>query len=931
MDGGDSNDDKYNNDDDVDINIKTKNKNKNNSKYKKKVLKRMSTYNSLFDTTLSQQCDLGLEIKEQNNILIVNGKNNNNICYDTKGDEILFSATQKNDNNNNNDDDNDDSNGNDLSQFDFNGDTDINVDDNDKITKTNKKSSSKKNKNERSKSEIINNEDIVSSLERINTFQSVEFQLSPTQNINDGGEEDMNVSYAQIVPPDVVPLSSQNNNNNGGDDADEENDKMQLTGEDLLKQAAKLERESNELRLKPNRHIKKSISTNNNDQKSEEIKEDQNNELFEQLKILRTNEAIRCGITEYRVSTHSVLQNIADTKPLNKTDLMKVKNFGKKKWNRHGKKILKLIKSYCKSKNNRNDGNHNDNDDFTKHSKNADVAPIISAAKTPAAHTINDTVIENDDSDDEILATKISKKKLIKKKKINENNKKKKSVATRTNTAKKNNNNDISTGDDRLGRGNTNSNSININEINSLSNTSSSKIIKTSSINSKNDNDTIGTIPKNKIQFNMGIRAEDNNTIGTIPKNKIQFDMGIRAEDNYINSENGDNDDNGEPAWMKPNRKIIFDQQVITNNNNSVACTNSDGDDKSGNNTDNNDISYDGCTSGDDSAGDRDNNDDTNNIFNNDNGNRYDSRYDSINNMNSQKWKDPNEPIHRLDSMRPHQRNSYAPNGNDGNMFDHNKYHQPSTTYSRYHNNNTPRNNINYYEGQNMHHHNNNKQQNFSLSSNKNNVTNVSLDDELSLNERLEIIIEREFKAEQLKKQKKFENFTNNMEENFKNKTINITNNIKNKIKPLTEKKKIKLQQIHDNLLNSVQKIQIINEELNEYAQLQKQMKNAESEMLKSKKEILKYLSGLDKQSSTSINKYKRNAEEMTNLCINDIQNKENKIKNYIDVITAMSMMSSNNNAAGRRSRVIDIVSDENNNSNKSHSRCTRSKRQRQR
>merc|ERR1712034_204568 len=107
---------------------------------------------------------------------------------------------------------------------------------------------------------------------------------------------------------------------------------------------------------------------------------------------------------------------------------------------------------------------------------------------------------------------------------------------------------------------------------------------------------------------------------------------------------------------------------------------------------------------------------------------------------------------------------------------------------------------------------------------------------------------------------------------------------------------------------------------------LQKQMKNAESEMLKSKKEILKYLSGLDKQSSTSINKYKRNAEEMTNLCINDIQNKENKIKNYIDVITAMSMMSSNNNAAGRRSRVIDIVSDENNNSNKSHSRCTRSK-----
>ena len=35
LDGGDSNDDKYNNDDDVDINIKTKNKNKNNSKYKK--------------------------------------------------------------------------------------------------------------------------------------------------------------------------------------------------------------------------------------------------------------------------------------------------------------------------------------------------------------------------------------------------------------------------------------------------------------------------------------------------------------------------------------------------------------------------------------------------------------------------------------------------------------------------------------------------------------------------------------------------------------------------------------------------------------------------------------------------------------------------------------------------------------------------------
>ena len=72
-----------------------------------------------------------------------------------------------------------------------------------------------------------------------------------------------------------------------------------------------------------------------------------NVELFELLRILRNDIAETNDLIHYQVFTQKTLYEICETLPLSESELLEISGMGKKRVEKYGNAILKVIKSYC--------------------------------------------------------------------------------------------------------------------------------------------------------------------------------------------------------------------------------------------------------------------------------------------------------------------------------------------------------------------------------------------------------------------------------------------------------------------------------------------------------------------------------------------------------------------------------------------------------
>ena len=78
-------------------------------------------------------------------------------------------------------------------------------------------------------------------------------------------------------------------------------------------------------------------------EKQETTKDLELDDLYQKLKTWRLNQAKEEKLPAFCILSNQVLESIVKTRPITKDDLLKIKGFGDKKFEKYGKQILEII------------------------------------------------------------------------------------------------------------------------------------------------------------------------------------------------------------------------------------------------------------------------------------------------------------------------------------------------------------------------------------------------------------------------------------------------------------------------------------------------------------------------------------------------------------------------------------------------------------